>query len=263
MKAIVILFLSAVLCDTFAEPLKYRQTQQLQAESEASEDQDAQNDDENPEHGITEPTLYQRAPAPYPPTGWLPISSLTNGQLLVLPPVAVRDNLELITFDNFEAAKKTSTAIPQDASEQAEELETIEPKTKTLAAHKRPGPTIIIIKGKKVGELKAEAKPEESTEANENGTETSDKEAEDEAKQTTNAQLPSAEPAGYFVQLPDGSFQRIVAFVTPQERPQAALVSQPTNVPFRQLYQATSNPFGYNPITNPKIVTFSAQYNAK
>lgn len=262
MRAIVFLVLSAVLCDTFAEPLKYRKTQQLQAESEtseASEDQDAQNDGERPEFGITEPTLYQRVPEPYPPTGWLPISSLTSGQLLVLPPVAVRENSQFITFDNFEAPEKPSAAEPQDTSEQAEELETSEPKTKPLAAHKRPGPTIIIIKGKKVGELKAEAKPEDSTETNENATE----EAEEEAKQTTNAQTPSAEPAGYFVQLPDGSFQRIVAFVTPQDRPQAALVAQPSNVPFQQLYQATNNPFGYNPITNPKIVTFSAQYNAK
>lgn len=265
MKVVVILVLSAVLCDTLAEPIQYRQTQLAQTKSEANEagaNQYDQNDEENSGFGITEPTIFQSAPAPLPPTGWLPISSLPNGQLLVLPPVAIRENSGLITFDDFAATEKTSSAESQDTSEQAEEVESEEPKTKPLAAHKRPGPTIIIIKGKKLGPLKAEIKPEETTDANENATGKSDEATEeDDDKQTTQPQTaPSAQPAGYFVQLPDGSLQQIVAFVTPQEQTQAAFTSPPSNI---ALQQAPYNPFGYNPITNPKIVTFSAQYNAK
>lgn len=273
MKSIVILFLSAVFCATFAEPLKYREAQQVQSKSlvnEANVDQDTENDEEKPEQDVTEPTVYQSVPVPYPPISWLPVSGYTNGQLLVLP----RENLELITFGNFETSEKTSATESQATNEQTEELETSEPKTKPLAAHKRPGPTIIIIKNKKIGELKVETN-QKSTDANENTTEMGDETVEDEKsnkedeeendKQMTNAQVPSTQPAGYLIQLPDGSFQRIV-YVVPQTRQvqtQGAFISQSNNIPFQQLQQATNSPFGYNPIINPKIITFSTQYNAK
>lgn len=275
MKVIVILFSSAFLCGALTEPLQYRETQQVQAKSVANEgsgDQDTHNNDEKPEQGVTEPTIYQSVPAPYPPRGWLPIAGLTNGQLLVLP-VAVRENLETSTTNDSEVAEETTTTDSQVTNGQAQEVETSEPKTKPSAAHKRPGPTIIIIKGKKIGELKVQAKQEtnqESAETSENTAETTDetvdveKSNEEEKKQMTNAQVPSGEQAGYFIQLPDGSFQRIV-YVAPQTtKAQAAFVPQPANVLFQQLnQQAPNNPFGYNPITNPKIVTFSTQYNAK
>lgn len=263
MKAIVILVLSVVFCDTLAEPLRYREAQQAQTKSEPNEadaDQDTQTDEQIPEQGVTEPTIYQTAPAPYPPVKWLPISGLTNGQLLILP-LAVRENPEQITFDNSEAEKTTTN----ESNEQMDELETSEPQTKPSAAHKRPGPTIIIIKNEKSGALKVEAK-QETTEMTDEVAEDEkrDKEAQEEVTQMTNAPIPSAEPSGYFIQLPNGSFQRIV-YIAPQSlqvQTQSAIASQPTNAPFQQLQQATINPFGYNPITNPKIVTFSS-YNAK
>lgn len=265
MKSIVFLFLSAFLCGTLSEPLRYRQNQQV--EKEASGNQGTQNDDEKLEQDVTEPTIYQSVPAPYPPRGWLPIAGLTNGQLLVLP-VAVRENLESTDFNDSEATEESSTTESQVANEQAQEVETSEPKTKPSAAHKRPGPTIIIIKNKKSGELKVESKQEakqESAETNEDTTETTDdtvdgeKNNEEENKQMNNAQT------GYFIQLPDGSLQRIVyvAPQTSQAQAQVAFVTQPSSVPFQQLNQAPNNPFGYNPITNPRIVTFSTQYNAK
>lgn len=263
MKAIVILFLSAVLCDTLAEPLKYREAQTQSEANEAGVDQDTQTDEERPEQSITEPSIYQSAPAPYPPIKWLPISSLTNGQLLVL---AARENLELISFGNAQAFKKGTTTETQATNGQTDEPEISEPKTKPLAEHKRPGPTIIIIKNKKSGALKVEAKQEstETTEVNDGGVD-DEKSNKEEDKQTINAQVPSSQSAGYFIQLPDGSFQRIVYIApqTAQAPAQAALVSQSTNIPFQQLQQATNYPFGYNPIINPKIVTFSTQYNAK
>lgn len=328
MQSIVVLILGAFLFGALAEPLRYRQAQQirtsarqtdsgvaLQAEfgdsaNEASEDQDRQNDERQPEQGVTPPSVYQSAPAPYPARGWVPL-----GQLLVLP-VAVRSEnvestttVESTTFNDSDATEETPTTESQATNGQLQEVETSEPKSKPSAAHKTSpgGPTIIIVKGKKVGELKVEAKQEakeeskdeandESTETNEATTETAtdanddanttadpksenlettsepDSEAVDveksneEGKQATNAQAPAAPQTGsFFIQLPDGTFQRIVYVAQPQAaqqpQPQAALVQQPAIVPFQQLNQAP-NPFGYNPITNPRIVTFSTQYNA-
>lgn len=273
MKAIVILFLSALLCGTLAEPLRYRGAQQTaQAKSvsnKGSGDEDTESNDEDPQQVVTEPTIYLSAPAPYPPTQWLQIAGLTNGQLLVLP-VAVRENSESTSSNDSDNTEETSTTESQAANGQVQEVETSEPKSKPSAAHKRPGPTIIIIKGKKVGELKVQANQgakQESAETSENTTETTEETVdaensnEAEKKQTTNgnAQVLAGAQPGYFVQLPDGSYQQIVYFA-----PQTAFAAQPTNVPFQQLnQQASFNPFGYNPIVNPKIVTFSTQYNAK
>lgn len=315
MKTFVVLFLVALLGGAFAEPLRYRQAQQvrasakqtdggvtLQAElgdsaNEAGDDQDTQNNEGRREQGVTEPSIYQSAPAPYPPRGWVPF-----GQLLVLP-VAVRENFESTTtvesstFNESETTEETPTTETQATNGQIQEVETSEPKTKQSAAHKRPGgPTIVIIKGKKVGELKVEAKQEakeeskdESTETNEATTETADEattttndsksenlettsepdaeavdveQSNEEGKQAADPQAPQVPQTGFFIQLPDGSFQRIV-YVAPQTpQTQAAFVPQPANVPFQQLNQQPNNPFGYNPITSPRIVTFSTQYNA-
>lgn len=306
MKTFVALFLVALLSSAFAEPLRYRQAQPVRASAKqtdggvalqaelgdsangAGDDQGARNDEGRREQGVTEPSIYQSAPAPYPPRGWVPF-----GQLLVLP-VAVRGNVESTTtvesstFNESEATEETPT------TEQLQEVETSEPKTKLSAAHKRPGgPTIVIIKGKKVGELKVEAKQEakeeESSETNETTTETADEattttndqksenlettsepdaeavdveQSNEEGKQAANPQGPPVPQTGFFLQLPDGSFQRIV-YVAPQTpQAQAAFVPQPANIPFQQLNQAPNNPFGYNPITSPRIVTFSTQYNA-
>lgn len=319
MKTSVILFLGAVLCGALAEPLRYRQAQQvrasakqtdgrvqLQAElgeptNEASGDQEP-DDEGKPEQGVTEPSIYQSAPAPYPPRGWVPF-----GQLLVLP-VAVREEarekqngnlestttVESSTSDDSEATEQTPTTEAQSNNGQLQEVETSEPKTK-LAAHKQPGSpgsTIIIVNGKKTGQLKVEAKQkakEESTESNETTTETADEattttdaksenlettsepdaeavdveKANEKGKEMNNAAGPQVPPSGFFIQLPDGSFQRIV-YVAPQTpQTQAAFVPQPANVQaFQQLNQSPNFSFGFNPITNPRIVTFSTQYNA-
>lgn len=321
MKIIVVLFLGAFLCGALAEPLRYRQAQQVRASArqtdggvafqaelgksanEASGDQETQNDDGESEP-VTEPTLTQSAPAPapapgpvfytppaYPPQGWRPF-----GQLLVLP-FAVRENLESTTtvesstFNDAETTEETLTTEIQPTNGQLQEEETSEPKTKETAAHKRP-PTVIIIKGKKVGQLEVESK-QKSTESNdaetadssttenaeeaatttdpmsENLETTSEAESEavdvennnEEGKQVNNAQVPVSQ-AGFFIQLPDGSFQRIV-YAAPQTPALATFVPQPANnVQIQQLNQAPNSPFGFNPITNPRIVTFSTQYNA-
>lgn len=308
----VILFLGAFLCGAFAEPLRYRQAQQVRASAkqtnggvqaeleesanEASGDQGTQNNERKPEQGVTEPSIYQNVPAPYPPRGWVPF-----GQLLVLPVVA-RENLESTTsvesstFNDSETTEQTPTNESHATNGQVQEVEINEPKTKQSAAHKRPSPTIIIVKSKKLGDLKVEAKGEakqdsngDSNESNETTTETTDEaiittdsesenlettsepdaEAVDveksnqEGKQVNNAQVPQIPQTGFFIQFPDGSLQRIVYNVAPQTpQTQAAFVPQPANVPFQQLNQSPNYPFGYNPITNPRIVTFSQQYNA-
>lgn len=325
MKTFVILYLSAVLCGALAEPLRYRQAQQVQAtaarqtdgsvaakvelgekEAEANDNQETQNDEGNSEQ-VTEPPFTLNAPAPYYPRGWRPF-----GQLLVLP-VAVRQNFESTTpvesstlsDSETETTEENPSTEAQATSGQLQAVETSEPKEQKTAAHKRP--TIVIIsKGKKVGELKfapkeeskkEESRKEESTENSENDSATTENDDADGAtntdpksenlettsepdseavapensnndgKQLTNTQganqpqLPPFPQAAFFIQLPDGSFQRIV-YVAPQTPPQAPFVPQPASTESQQLNQAPNNPFGFNPITNPRIVTFSTQYNA-
>lgn len=99
MKTIVILFLGSFLCITLAEPVRYRQTQQVQASArqidqrlENSENEESQKDVRDSEGGESQSeltpesigTVFLQPPSPYPPQGWRPF-----GQLLVLP-VAVR-----------------------------------------------------------------------------------------------------------------------------------------------------------------------------
>lgn len=325
MNTIVILFLSAFLCGALAEPLRYRAQQvrasarqtdagvAVQAElgdnaQETNDDQDTQQNDEQ----VTESSFSLNAPAPraYYPQGWRPF-----GQLLVLP-VAVRENfestttVESTTFNDAETTTEipTTTDTPR-TSGQLQEVETSEPKIKKTASHKRP--TVIIIKGKKIGELKLETTEEtkeepkkntkdeskedseesvetsESNEADSTTTESADEastttdpksenlettsepdseavdveKSNEEGKQSTNTQdgnptqFPAVPQTGFFIQLPDGSFQRIVYA-------QTAFNPQPVNTQIQQLNQTPNYPFGFNPISNPRIVTFSTQYNA-
>lgn len=259
MKVNVILFLCACLCSTLAEPLRYRSAKQKveikSLENESSESQYNENDKD----GMTEPTIYRSAPAPYPSTGWIPVASAANGQLLVFP-IAVRENVKSTTADVSETADGEQD-VEADAS-----------KTKQLAAHKRPGPTIIIIKNKKSGELKVEANQEstdKSTDTEEKTTETSEPtEADvDCAKSSTKAKQmmndAQSAPSGFFVQLPDGSFQQIIYFGAETSQIEPTLsASQPATLLSGQIQQAPNDPLVYYPFINPKTVTFSTQYNA-
>lgn len=326
MKTILILYLGVVLCGALAEPLRYRHAQQVRAsarqtdggvavqaepgqnEAEANDSQNTQNDDGRTEK-VTEPSFTLNAPAPegpYYPQGWRPF-----GQLLVLP-VAVRQNFESTTSvesitlsdSETETTEDTPTTETQATNGQLQAVEMSEPKEKKTAAHKRP--TIVIIKGKKVGELqfganeesKNESKEESTEAANDSDTDSTSTENDDadaatttdpksenlettsepdseavakdneDGNQLTNTQeanqpqLPTIPQAAFFIQLPDGSFQRIV-YVAPQTPAPAAFVPQQVSTQSQQLNQAQPNyPFGFNPITNPRIVTFSTQYNA-
>lgn len=243
-------------------------------------------------------TPNQPAPnGPYYPTGWRPL-----GQLLVLP-FAVRENLdstaknvETKSFNSngdSETTEETATDTSTD-QQKSTEVETNEPQTKKpTAAYKKPPQ-------KFVGELNAAnlkdeakagtAESKETTESDDEATTTEaqkedlettsepESEAVDNAEksnvdgqQSTNAQSPAAPAApqfpqaAYFVQLPDGSLQRIV-YLQPQAPAQAAFLPQPVaasgNLQFQQLNQSPNYPFAFNPIVNPKIVTFSSQYQA-
>lgn len=249
----MILFLGAFLCDTLAEPLRYRQVQQVQAKSlahEASENQDSRNDEEKSEQGITEP-----------PKAWIPIASFTNGQLVVLP-VAVRENVDsTATVESTIINDSETTEESPITNGQVQEVETTEPKTKQLAAHKRPGPTIIIITGKKSGALNVEPQKQEanneSSETNEKTTEPAGEAVDFGKSNKENEQMIQSRQTAFLVQMPDGSFQQIVYFAPQTSQTQAAIVSQSANIPFQQFNQAPNYPVGFN----PKIVTFSSQYN--
>lgn len=236
---------------------------------------------------------------PYNPTGWRPL-----GQLLVVPfavrenldsPVTV----ETKSFNNNGDSETTDeTATDASNDQQKSEVETSEPKYKKTGAYKKPpqkfvGELKVTTKdGSKAGTAERKETPGQSVTETDDETTTTEaatteaaksedlettseleSEAVDEGQQSTNTEQNRPDLAGvapqfpqtaYFIQLPDGSLQRIV-YVQPQAPAQAAFLPQPAtagNVPFQQLNQSPNYPFGFNPIANPKIVTFSSQYHA-
>lgn len=319
MKLNLMIILGAIASVAIAEPLRYRQNQQIQTsarqtvgngvlQSELGETTTESNtSDKNTERSEPAPLdVPTNQNGPYLPQGWRPL-----GQLLVLP-FAIRENLESTTtvesstLNDDETTEVVSTT-QSIASEQQLQVETSEPKINKLTPYKRP--TV-----KLVGELKVTTKDETKVESKENSTENSDESIEateqsdeattteqsdeattivnsksenlettsepqseavdvektnEEGQQPANAQqpqpqIPSTTQTAFFIQLPDGSFQRIV-YLTPQTSVQSAFVQQPqqSNVAFQQPNQSPINyPFGFNPIVNPKIVTFSSQYQA-
>lgn len=235
--------------------------------------------------------------APYYPQGWRPL-----GQLLVLPFGIREnfESTTTVESNTFNEAENTEAPAPEtDAAKGQLELETSEPKLKKTAPYKRP--TVKLVGELKLGskENSKESSKEDSTESNEKdnsttGTDeaattqsksadletTSEPEAEavdaeqsnNEGGQSTNSQqdnqsqAPNAPQAPqvpqYFIQLPDGSLQRIV-YLTSQTPAQAAIAPQQANVqPFQQVRESPNYPFAFNPISNPRIVTFSTQYHA-
>lgn len=212
----------------------------------------------------------------YYPKGWKPV-----GQLLVLP-FAVRENVESTatvestTFNDAETTEATPTTEPTKG-----ELETSEPKSKKTAAYTKSKTPL-----KFSGELKVETKDaeqsnEEATSTTENNDEatttepksgdletTSEPESETvdakksngDGQQSSNTNQPLVPQQAFYIQLPDGTLQRIVYLSQPGS--QAAFTQQPANVQIQQLNQSPNYPFGFNPIANPRIVTFSTQYHA-
>lgn len=250
---------------------------------------------------------------PYPPSGWKPA-----GQLLLLPNeeiavtttevptteheqpttqlqqknqsgqlVAQRTEQEEIAVADNES-EDTASLSETNAKEDAEEIETAEPK-KT-------------VNGKSEDDNSSESAEESnstSTEAQPSSTEqpsskletTSepDSEAVDVEQQPgsvnngeqgqsqrpeAGAEVPpllQSGPAAFIIQLPDGSLQRFVFIAAPQgvlptaNSPPNALLPV-ANSPFQQLVQPqltqAAQPFGYNPIASPRVVTFSSQYQA-
>lgn len=264
----------------------------LQAEfGESTTQADAEKSDEEPAPVAPQNPVIQNGP--YNPTGWRPF-----GQLLVVP-FAVRENLDsTVTVEtksfnkngDSETADETSTDATND--QQKSQVETSEPKAKKTGAYTKPPQKVI-------GELKvtpkdgSKAGPVESKEtSDQSATEMGDEatttevaksediettsepesEAVDDTQQATNPQqnrpgvaavAPQFPQTAYFIQLPDGSLQRVV-YIQPQTPAQAAFLPQPANgnLQYQQLNQSPSYPFGFNPIVNPKIVTFSSQYQS-
>lgn len=229
-----------------------------------------QNEDEERSEQTTEN-------APYKLAGWRP-----SGQLLVLPfDVRANQNLESTTADDEPISTTENPTTEKQANGEQLELESSEPKTKT-AAYKRPP---LKVSGALIAEVSDDSS-ESNSEATSTITESSDEsetttvfngalettsEPNSEAVDVENTksenpapnqqpQLPQGpfQPA-FFVQLPDGSYQRIIYFPAqpPSVQPEAT-----ANIQFQQLVQPQVTPFGFNPITNPRIVTFSSQYQA-
>lgn len=288
MKSIFIF--AIVFSVVYAEPIRYRQPVRASARQtdnglafeaelggQTSTESAARNDDD--EQLTTEN-------APYKSAGWRP-----SGQLLVLPfELRARQNLESTstvessTFDDEQATTENPTT--EAAKGELKEFETSEPKKS--GAFKRPPPPLKVSGALKVQSAESNEDTSTTTEANDDMETTTvvlgelettsepDSEAvdveksKDDESSTKQAdpnqqQVPNAFQPAFFVQLPDGTYQRIVYLPAPAvQSAQAAFVQQPTgaNFQFQQLVQPQVTPFGFNPITNPKIVTFSSQYQA-
>lgn len=165
-------------------------------------------------------------------------------------------------------------------------METEEPKSKKTSAAFRKPPL------KFSGELNVEP-TEQSTEENDENTAgntscstetaksgnletTSESDSEAVAKKentddesNTNQFVPNQQPApqvpqsfappSFVVQLPDGTFQRAVYFAQPTAPYFPAAQNPNTN---GQYVQSQTQPATYNPVANPRVVTFSSQYQA-
>lgn len=293
-RSIIVIFSFAVVFSAVStEPIRYfrqplrastRQTNNglaLEAElGDASSTTTAptagpeQNEDEEKSDQTTEN-------APYKLASWKP-----SGQLLVLPfEVSANQNLESTTTveSTTFGEEPTSTENPtteEQANAEQLELETSEPKTKT-AAYKQPPVKVSGALTAEVSDDSSESNDTTSasnTEANDETTtvvsgalETTSEpnsEAVDVEKTESENPVPNQQPQlpqgpfqpAFFVQLPDGSYQRIVYF--PAQPPSVQPVTTAANVQFQQIVQPQVTPFGFNPITNPRIVTFSSQYQA-
>lgn len=267
-----------------------------------TEASDNQSDEGTPEPPSRVPQVPFNQNAPYYPQGWRPLGQLLVLPFGIRENLESTRTVESSTFneaENTEAENTEAPATESDATKGQLQLETSEPKLKKTTPYKRP--TVKLVGELKLGskENSKENSKEDSTESNQTGnttTETdeittaqsksadlettSEPEAEavdaensnGEGQQSTNtqevnqSQAPGATqaPQGpqYFIQLPDGSLQRIV-YLTSQTPAQAAIAPQQANVPqFQQVRESPNYPFAFNPITNPRIVTYSTQYHA-
>lgn len=304
MKTIVILLLAVILSVALAEPIKYRQNQQefratarLESNKSAKETEETtegsgnnENDDNNNEAEQT--TDKQLAYLYLKP----------NGQLLVLP---IRGNLESTTTVESSTFDDTQTTTDNPTTEQAAananqlEMEEAEPKTKKLTAAYRKGPlkfsgqlklgndkessesneasttteandesasTEESVKNQTSGALETTSEPDsEAVEAENTGSNPDEQKTKQTEPQPGTFPPQSLQPA-FFVQLPDGSFQRVI-YLTPPPMAQPAIIPPVSPVPsgnlqFQQLVQPQGQSFGFNPIANPRIVTFTSQYQA-
>lgn len=252
---------------------------------------------------------------PYSPSGWKPA-----GELLLLPneeiastttevPTTVQpskqrqqknqsgqllaqrsEQAEIAVADNEQEemeneSKDSVTASETNAKEDAEEIETTEPKNPAI------------------GQLGAENSSESADESNSTSTEALSSSTEQPSSKLETTSEPDSEavdveqqpepinsggqgesqppaigpavppllqsgPGAFIIQLPDGSLQRFVFIAAPQgvlpnaNAPPNALLPV-ANSPFQQLVQPqVAQPFGYSPIASPRVVTFSSQYQA-
>lgn len=257
--------------------------------------------DNDDEQAATEPNQPAQN-GPYYPKGWRPLGQLLVLPFAVRENLdSTARNVETKSFNSngdSEATEETATDTPTTDQQKSTEVETSEPKSKIpTAAYKKPpqkfAGQLNAANSKdaaKAGTVEAKATTDQSTTESDDEATTTEAQKEDlettsepeseavddnaeksnvDGQTATNAQSPAAAPqfpqTAYFVQLPDGSLQRIV-YLQPQAPAQAAFVPQPVaasgNLQFQQLNQSPNYPFALNPIVNPKIVTFSSQYQA-
>lgn len=113
---------------------------------------------------------------------------------------------------------------------------------------------------KPLAELETTSEPQsETVDVSEVQTGESTNPSEDQVPSKSSIQ---SVPGAIFIQLADGLFQRIIYLAPPNSLVPVATVPL-ANLQFQQLIQQSqSQPFSFNPIGTPRVVTFTSQYQA-
>lgn len=234
-----------------------------------------------PEQSIA---LAQGLDAPYPPSGWRPA-----GRLLVLPAgvlyVAAQPppptTTEVSESTTTEAAEPTTTEVAEPRTqaftaelsvkglptteESATDVTTTESATteaNTTEDDATEETTEAVAVGDRLGQTKVETTSEPDAESVEVAA-TEEPKQEEVPEIPQHEQPPSPHAVNtFFIQLADGSFQRVIFLNAPAPAPFP-------NVPVTAAYQAQpffqSQPLVANPfysLATPKLVTYTSQYQS-
>lgn len=229
-----------------------------------------------------------QVPAAEVPTTVVPATKQTQSQGQQKGPSG-RLVAEKSEQDEIAVADNTLENVPQEPNENvkddAEEIETTTELKKENASGKleAESPCETTDESRSDTTTEAEATTTQQTSSKLETTSEPDSEAVEQPKVVNNVQpqppvvgaaVPpfiQAGPGAFLIQLPDGSLQRFVFVAASNGIPPSAnlapnqLVPVATS-PFQELAQPQAvqaqQPFGYNPIAAPRVVTFSSQYQS-
>lgn len=199
---------------------------------------------------------------PYVPSGWRPA-----GKLLVLPAGVLYVAAQPLPVTT-EVAEPTTESVTGEINVigLAATEEAVTDSTTTESATTEPTTVeddstdeTTTVAGEKLGHIKVETISEPDAESVEVETTEPSKEAVPEVPQHEQPPSPQAVNT-FFVQLSDGSFQRVVFLNAQAPFPNAPVTAAYTAQPFLQSQQLVVNPF--SSFGTPKLVTYTSQYQS-